>query len=82
MLHPEREFKLERADRVERFLKRFRELAVEHNFEKRAHKLEEDCQLYGKDKKNGQRYQILDIDIRDSMIHAAKSVVKGKCVYF
>ena len=82
MLHPKREFKLEQADRVERFLKRFRELALESNFEKRTYKLEEDFRLHGKDKKNLHRYQTLDEDIRDSMIHAAKSVAKGKCGYF
>ena len=36
MHHPAREFRLEQADRVERFVKRFREFAEEHKLETRV----------------------------------------------
>ena len=82
MHHPSREFKLDQADRVQKFLKRFRELVEEHSLESRAKELVTLFELYGCDEMNKKQYQTLDTDIRDMMISAAQSVVKGKCGYF
>ena len=79
MHHPSREFKLDQADRVQKFLKRFRELAEDHSLEKRAKELVTLFELYGCNEMNKKRYQTLDTDIHDMLISAARSVIKGKC---
>ena len=81
MHHSAQEFKLEQTNWVERFVKRFRELAEEHKLAKRVLELASDFATYGSNSKTTKKYQILDGDICQLMIAAAK-FIKGKCGYF
>ena len=80
MHHPAREFKLEQADRVEKFIKRFRELAEDRKLAEGVRKLAADFAKYGSDENMVKRYQAMDKQICQYMIAAAQ-FIKGRCGY-
>ena len=81
MHHPAREFKLEQVDRVEKFIKRFRELAEDRKLAEGVRKLAADFAKYGSNKNMVKRYQAMDRQICEYMIAAAQ-FIKGRCGYF
>ena len=81
VLNPAREFVIEHADKCEKFLERFRKLAKEKNFEQRIIQLSQDFEKHGASEINLRKFHIIDRELTECMMSAAKSVAKKKFGY-
>ena len=80
-MSPAREFVIEHADKAEKFLEKFKELAVEKKFAERARKMAEKFEKYGANERTILIFHNLDTEIKDCILAAAKSVAKSKFGY-
>ena len=76
VLHPTREFKIEHADKCEKFINKFRQYVDEKKFPKRVERLAAAFAVNGATETNIHTYQILDTEITECIISAAKTVVR------
>ena len=76
VLHPTREFKIEHADKCEKFINKFREYVVEKKFPARVERLVTAFKRNGATKANIKTYHTLDTEITECILSAAKTVVR------
>ncbi|KAL7524511.1 hypothetical protein ACHAXR_001597, partial [Thalassiosira sp. AJA248-18] len=81
VLSPAREFVIEHADKAEKFLKRFKELASDKKFRTGVLSIAESFAAHGPTQKNINLYNTLDKEILECALSAAKSVAKKKFGY-
>ena len=79
--HPGRDFVIEHADKVAKFLELVREEAKKRNFASRTSKLYELLEQYGADEANVDKFHTLDEEIKECILAAAKKVAKKKFGY-
>ncbi|KAL7517834.1 hypothetical protein ACHAWF_000158, partial [Thalassiosira exigua] len=78
VLHPSREFTIEHADKMEKFLAKFKHYAKEKKFAERVGKLRNQFRTYGSTTQNVKTYNNLDIEIKECLLSAAATVAKKK----
>ena len=81
VIYPAREFVIEQADKVEKFLIKLRAYAKEKKFETRVTKLAKDFKTHGATDINIKLFHILDTEIKECILSAAKKVAKKKFGY-
>ena len=81
VMNPSREFVIEHADKAVKFLKKFKEYADKKKFESRAEALLNLFKRNGPTKANVQKFNILDVEIKECILSAASTVAKKKFGY-
>ncbi len=81
VLNPARELVIEQADKCDKFIQRFKELAKEKKFAERIVKLRDNFKLHGASEININQYIILDTELTQCILSAAATVAKKKFGY-